>query len=244
MASARAIGEEITVFSYDNHAKLSRQLGCEVADAATIFARDQLCENSWPHFSDHFRLEGIERGLGTWTDLDVIFVRPLPATDYVFGWQNDKRLGNSVLRLPRDSELLQSYLAFCRERPLRKYVMPWMPWYTKCGRIAKAALGAVSGARVPAAKYGPAAFTYFAERCGADRFAFQPEVLYPLAIEEKAIARAYEPGYLESLIRPETVCVHLWHSTFAGIHGLQYPKQGWLAERANALLSKPPAAVA
>ncbi len=237
VASANAIGEEITVFTYENCDALSRQLGCRVADAANVFPPDRLTEKSAPHFSDHFRLEGLAQGLGTWTDLDVVFVRPLPPSDYIFGWQNGGRIGNSVLRIPSESELLKRYLAFCRERPLRRYVMPWMPWPTKCTRAIKGLFATAIGVRPPAPKYGPPALTHFAKVTGVDRLALPESVLYPLPIKNRAIARVYEPGYLESRIGQETVCVHLWRSTFSGINGLHYPRAGWLANRANALLS-------
>ncbi|WP_045836943.1 hypothetical protein [Hyphomicrobium sp. 99] len=239
VASAKAIGEDLMVFTYDNREKLAAKLGCRVLDAASIFStakRDEVLGLGVAHLSDFFRLEGIAQGCGTWTDLDVIFIQPLPRSEYVFGWQNEDRIGNSVLRLPPDSELLKRYLAFCRKRPMHRFVMPWMPWPTKCSRLIKGIGAAAVGVRLPAPKYGPAALTYFAELCGVDRLALPREVLYPIPIRGPAITRVFEPGFIESLITPETVCVHLWRSTFEGRNGLSLPKSGWLAERVEALL--------
>ncbi|MBN9246414.1 MAG: hypothetical protein J0I81_03005 [Hyphomicrobium sp.] len=239
VASAKAIGEEIVVFTYEDPGTLSDKLGCRVLDAASVFStsdREELLRLGAPHFSDLFRLEGIAQGCGTWTDLDVIYVKPLPESEYVFGWQNEDRIGNSVLRLPPDSELLKRYLAFCRKRPMHRFVMPWMPWPTKCSRLIKGIGAAAIGVRLPAPKYGPAALTYFAKLCGADRLALPSKVLYPLPIRGPAIKHVLEPGFVESLIAPETVCVHLWRSTFDGVHGFALPKTGWLADRVDALL--------
>ncbi|SFV27353.1 hypothetical protein [Hyphomicrobium facile] len=240
VASAKDIGEEITVFTYGDREKLSAQLGCPVRDAALILSpadRDEVLQFGVAHFSDFFRLEAIARGCGTWTDLDVIFIKPLPRSEYVFGEQNDERIGNSVLRLPPDSELLNRYLAFCRKRPMHRLVMPWMPWTTKCSRIMKGLAASAMGARLPAPKYGPAALTYFAERCGVDHIALPAKVFYPIPIRGPAITRVFEPGFIESLVGPETVAVHLWRSTFVHFNGLGVPTSGWLAERVAHLLT-------
>jgi len=239
VASAKAVGEEITVFTYEDPDKLSAKLGCRVLDAASVFStadREEIFRLGVPHFSDFFRLEGIARGHGTWTDLDVIYIKPLPKSEYVFGWQNEDRIGNSVLGLPPDSELLNRYLAFCRKRPMRRFVMPWMSWPTKCSRLIKGIGAAATGVRLPAPKYGPAALTYFAERCGVDRLALPTKAFYPIPIRGPAITRVFEPEFIESLITPETVCVHLWRSTFYGVNALGQPKTGWLADRVDELL--------
>jgi hypothetical protein len=240
VASAKDIGEEITVFTYGDREKLSAQLGCPVRDAQSILGRatrDELLQFGVAHFSDFFRLEGLAQGCGTWTDLDVIFIKQLPRLDYVFGQQNEDRIGNSVLRLPPDCELLNRYLAFCRKRPMRRYLMPWMPWTRKCSRLMKGIAASAMGVRVPAPKYGPAALTYFAELCGVDHLALPAKVLYPIPIRGPAITRVFEPGFIESLITPETVCVHLWRSTFVNFNGLSVPKSGWLAGQVVHLLA-------
>jgi hypothetical protein len=239
VASAKAVGQEITVFTYGNMKKLAAELGCVVLDAASVFSDpslDELFSQSKPHFSDHFRLEGMAKGYGTWVDLDVIFVRPLPNSDYIFGWQGPDRIGNSVLRLPPESELLKRYLGFCRRRPMRHFTAPWMPWRTTVARLLKSVPDVVKGKPLPVPKYGPPALTYFAKTSGVARLALPVPVLYPFPIKAAAIARAYEPGFIESLVTPETVCVHLWRTTFVGIHGLGPPRAGWLKERAEQLL--------
>jgi len=240
VASAIAVGEEITVFTYGDRDKLSAQLGCRVCDAATIISgaeREEVFKLGVAHFSDLFRLQGISKGCGTWIDLDIIFLRPLPVSEYLFGWQNDDRIGNSVLRLPPDSELLRQYLSFFYEQPMRRFVMPWMPWPTKCTRFVKALAASVMGARPPAPKYGPAALTYFAKLCRRDHLALPIKVFYPIPIRGPAITRVAEPGFIESLIAPETVCVHLWRSTFVSFNGLDVPETGWLAGQVERLLA-------
>ncbi len=239
VASAKAVGHEITVFTYGNTTKMAADLGCRVLDASSVFSDPRLNElfnRSMPHFSDHFRLEGMAKGYGTWVDLDVIFVRPLPSSEYIFGWQGSDRIGNSVLRLPPESEILKAYLDLFRRQPMRRFTAPWMPWGTTFARLFKTIPHLIRGRGLPVPKYGPPALTYFVEVYGLERFALPIPVLYPLPIKAQAIARAYEPGFIESLMTPETVCVHLWRTTFGGIHGLGPPRAGWIKERAEQLL--------
>ena len=94
VVSARATGHDLTVFTYDDHAKLASALGCQVIDAKVVADDPTLGElrrHRPNHFSDYFRLEGLAKGYGVWTDLDVV------------GWQNDPSTGMGSLSRSRSS---------------------------------------------------------------------------------------------------------------------------------------------
>jgi hypothetical protein len=246
VASALATGHDITVFTHDDRAKLASSLGCRVIDAKVI-ADDPTLEDLRRRrpdaFSDHFRLEGIVKGSGVWTDLDVVFLKTLPADSYLFGWQNKNRVGNSILGMPSDSELLTSYITFCRKRPMVLYAMPWFPWHLKLGRSIKGIVGNGPLGRMlripePAPKYGPTALTHFVKKCGMSKTARPSNVFYPIPIRANAISGILNDGAIEQMISPETVSVHLWRSTYLSVHGPEIPKSGWIAKKIKELSSR------
>jgi hypothetical protein len=235
VASALQTGHDLTVYSYGDRLALGQALGCQVGDAGAVARADpalaDLRKTMPAHFSDHFRLDGLAQDLGTWTDLDVIFLKMLPNDVYLFGWQDRKRLGNSILRLPADSELLRHYLDFCRRRPMVRYVMPWHSTRQKVTRSLKAATARIApftGVPDPAPKYGPDALTHFARCAGVLHRAKPEHVLYPLPCEERIVRAADDPGTIDSLVRPDTICVHLWRSTYFR-HAVP-PTAGWVGE--------------
>ena len=232
VASAIKTGHKVTVFTYGDTVNLARHLGCEVADARAVSddrSLDELRRTRPQHFSDHFRLEGIAAGLGTWFDLDIIFLKRLPDIPYIFGWQNNDRIGNSILRFPPSDPCLQQYLEFCSKRPMAQYVMPWYPWTRKLTRTIKSTIAPLIRVPAPAPKYGPDALTHFVKTNRLTGWASAPSVYYPLPIDDKAIARADDCGFIDQRITPETVCVHAWRSTYFGMNREIEPATGWFA---------------
>ena len=48
------------------------------------------------------------KGLGTWVDLDLYFIRPIDFDDeYVFGWEHRTSINGAVLRLPANSDMVR-----------------------------------------------------------------------------------------------------------------------------------------
>ncbi|HET6390942.1 hypothetical protein [Hyphomicrobium sp.] len=234
VASAIATDHELTVYTYGDRGALSSALGCRVEDAGKITRADpalaELRATMPAHFSDHFRLEALAQGLGTWTDLDVIFLKHLPDDPYLFGWQGRGRLGNSLLRIPAGSELLRQYLSFCRKRPMVRYVMPWHSTRQKIARTLKAATAKIApftGVPDPEPKYGPDALTHFASATNVISLAKPERVIYPLPCQDSIIRRADEPGVIDSMIAADTLCVHMWRSTY----WRPLPKSGWVAKQ-------------
>ncbi|MGO4686217.1 hypothetical protein [Hyphomicrobium sp. 2TAF46] len=198
-----------------------------------------LIRGSAAAFSDHFRLEGLAQGHGVWTDLDVIFLKPLPPTPYIFGWQNDTRMGNSVLGMPQTDPLLHDYLAFCRRRPLIRYAYPWMPWTRRVTRKIKGTLAPLYGEQRPAPKYGPDALTHFVRKHGLEFAAYPRSAFYPLEGCVADVRRIHDRNFVHSRITSATIGVHLWRSTYIGCHTLAPPTSGWLEDVAKSLIGVP-----
>jgi hypothetical protein len=161
VASAIATGHDVTVFSYEPQALAQQGLGCRIADAREILEDrhlDHLRSTMPAHFSDLLRVEGIAKGLGTWIDLDIIMLRPMPEEEYLFGWETNKQICNAVLRLPK-GRMLDDYTAFCRERPITRNI-PWAAWHSRVGRSIKINVNPLVGKHQPQPKYGPAALTH------------------------------------------------------------------------------------
>lgn len=101
-------GFKIRLYSYNPNIA-GNQIRVHPAD--TIL--DEFTFSSFGHFasfSNHFRycaLNGAESG-STWVDLDVLCLRPdWPKQTFLAGFETRKRVNNAVLRIPRDTQLLQ-----------------------------------------------------------------------------------------------------------------------------------------
>lgn len=228
IASAQACGLEVTVFSHDR-AELAREgLGCRVEDARELFSDpslERLRHLHPPHYTDHFRLTGLRQGLGTWIDLDLMFLKPLPSDAYLIGWENDVSVCNAVLRLPSNSAILNEYIAICQTRPLKLNV-PWYPLRKRVRRQIKRLTHTLRG-KIVAPLLGPVTLTYLVRKHGLTGQVKPAPIFYPVPFGRKSIAQIADKGYIESCIQPETITVHLWHSMFRKVHGDTLPGD-WL----------------
>src|SRR5688572_23180586 len=84
------VGHTVTVYTYEPH--LDVPAGVRVADAADILLRTGVMDGPSPAlFSDLFRYVGLQRGLGTWVDADVLMFRSLADMgEHIFGMEDEK----------------------------------------------------------------------------------------------------------------------------------------------------------
>lgn len=236
VASIVATGHDITVFSYEPSELAGYGLGCRIADARDVLDDPQLdhLRSTMPaHFSDLLRIEGITKGLGTWIDLDIVMLRPLPEEEHLFGWENSKMICNAVLRLP-EGRLLDDYAGFCRKRPITRN-LPWAPLRKRISRGVKIAVNPLRGKKQPQPPYGPAALTHYVHKHGLAGIAKRESVFYPLMPNPDSMKNVHIAEVIESTIRPETVCVHLWRSLYRSVHGSVTPTSGWIRQRMSEL---------
>jgi hypothetical protein len=233
VASAQAVGHEVTVYSH-TPALLAHtgHLGCKaVAHAGDVLddpSLERLRAEHPAHYTDHFRLAGLQQGLGTWVDLDLVFLKPIPQDPYIYGWEALGSVNNAVLRLPEASAVLADYRVFCRTRPFN---VPWHPLGDRIRRRLKRVSHALQRKRLVAPLLGPATLTHFLRQHRLEGLAKPEDVFYPVAYTDTK--RMAEPGFIESCLTSQTVAVHLWHSRFRKVFGTERPPCAWLESQVH-----------
>ena len=184
--------------------------GIEVRDAAGILPEQSILRHrggSVAPFSDWFRYELQRRGLGTWIDTDMYLLRAIEGNEpYLFGEERPGVLNNAVLRVPRDSPLLDELLLpFSRTTPW------WLPPSHKLrSRVREWATGAADVEKMPWGTTGPAALTAAANKLDLSSHACAPSVFYPVPWE--AALWILDPAVgIDDVVRRDTVGVHLWN---------------------------------
>ena len=98
-------GHALTLYCYRE--PIGIPAGVDVADASAILPESAVLRDSTGSvalFSDWFRYELLQRGLGTWVDTDVYLVRALDTeSPYLFGIKSPGILNNAVLRAPPEA---------------------------------------------------------------------------------------------------------------------------------------------
>ena len=212
IASAQAVGHQVTLYSYDHRNLSGVPEGVDVRDACEVMSdprRTRLFEGNFKALgSDFFRYEMLHKQLGYWSDLDVIFLRRLQFEgDYVFGWENNGvSVNNAVLRLP-PGEILDELRNIPPENwcppffgPRRKFLYHW-----------KRMRGPVTLEELPWGATGPAMLTYLAKRYGVIDQAQPRQVFYPIPYAEADLIFG-DADAVEALLSHDTVTIHMWNS--------------------------------
>lgn len=100
-------GHSFTLFVYDMGLKVPK--GIIKENANNIISSNEIfkVQNSYGPFADMFRYSMIKKTGLTWTDTDSICLRPdWDFGDYLFGFEEEDRLANGILRMPKDSDLI------------------------------------------------------------------------------------------------------------------------------------------
>lgn len=224
-------GLKLTVFTPDVAQIRDSGLIADVRDAREVFddpSIDWLLQARPDHWTDIFRTEGLAQGLGTWADLDLIFVNPLPENSYLIG-RNGPGINTAVLRLPIDSPVLADYLTLCRLRPL-PLVGPYQPLARRvCGHL-DIARKTLFGRRLPPPALGGATVGQIVKRRGIEAELLPAHVFYPVPIRNLELF--YQDGRtIDAMLEPDTVTVHLWNRQFTNRFGRALPPQdSWLGQ--------------
>lgn len=211
LKSMLAAGHSVDVYTYDEMLKVPE--GATVRDAREVSPRDSVIFNKCGNpslFADLFRYRGLERGLGTWVDMDVILLRNLGDLGrHIFGFASDRVINNAILRLPPDSaffayidRLMQDPVPIPEHWRMRKKVMQ------RC----RAAVGHPQP--VEAMKrgvIGPEALTHFLFANGLARLAQPVDVFYP--VHWRQVATLFDRNAeIERRLTERTRAVHLWNA--------------------------------
>lgn len=154
LASFIYYGHSFTLFVYDMNMEVPK--GVVKKDANQIIPESEIfkVQNSYGPFADMFRYTMIQKTGLTWTDTDSICLRSdWDFGDYLFGFEEDDRLANGILRMPQDSELINFLIKNSVNYDKTKIV-----W----------------------SEIGPLLVTKGAKRFDVLKYAQQPNVFYPV----------------------------------------------------------------
>lgn len=154
LASFIYYGHSFTLFVYDMNLKVPK--GIVKEDANKIIPESEIfkVQNSYGPFADMFRYKMIKETGLTWTDTDSICLRSdWDFGDYLFGFEEEERLANGILRMPKDSDLINFLI-----KNSTKYDKDKIVW----------------------SEIGPLLVTKGARRFNVIHHAQPPEVFYPI----------------------------------------------------------------
>lgn len=107
LASFIYYGHSFTLFVYDMNIKVPS--GVVKADANEIIPKSEIfkVQNSYGPFADMFRYTMIKKTGLIWTDTDSICLKHnWNFGDYIFGFEEENRLCNAILKIPQESKLI------------------------------------------------------------------------------------------------------------------------------------------
>jgi hypothetical protein len=185
--------------------------GVEVRDAASVIGEDKVLRyrsGSVALFANWFRLELQRRALGTWVDTDQYLIAPIPsAAPYLFAWQEEGVINNSLLRLPADCPMLAELLAIFDQREIPFWLSPPQ---RMAARVRLWSTGRTGLAYMPWGTTGLHALTAIARKHGLTGEALVSSAFYPVHFQDAAWLR--DPSRpLASIVAPDTIGVHLWN---------------------------------
>jgi hypothetical protein len=154
LASFIYYGHSFTLFVYDMSMKVPN--GVVKADANQIIPESEIfkVQNSYGPFADMFRYTMIKKTGLIWTDTDSICLKASwNFGEYIFGFEEDQRLANGILKMPQDSELIDFLI-----NNSVKYDKSKIVW----------------------SEIGPLLVTKGAKRFNVLRYAQPPDVFYPV----------------------------------------------------------------
>jgi hypothetical protein len=154
LASFIYYGHSFTLFVYDMDMKVPN--GVVKVDANEIIPESEIfkVQNSYGPFADMFRYTMIKKTGLIWTDTDSICLKASwNFGEYIFGFEEEQRLANGILKMPQDSELID----FLIDNSV-KYDKSKIVW----------------------SEIGPLLVTKGAKRFKVLRYAQPPEVFYPV----------------------------------------------------------------
>ena len=228
LRSAMRQGHHMRLYCYDDVKGIPD--GVEIADAATVLPPDKIRRyegGGVALFANHFRYALQKRDSGIWMDTDNYCLKPLDFDDaHLFGRQANGSIAIGVLRLPKDSSVLDSLLSLFEAGA----VPVWGP--QRAQNLASKALE--KGEPVPWETMrwgltGPRALTYYLEQNDLMHLAKPQSVFYPADFTDANWIIDPTRG-LSEFVREDTVALHLWNEKIRGFKDKPAPKGSFLAQ--------------
>lgn len=218
LGSAAFHGHRVRLFTYGHMPDVPD--GVELAPAEEVLPKNALFlhrkTGSPAPFADRFRIKLIGMGLGAWIDTDVLFVRPLETSSPdIFGWEDDKLVGNAILQIDVASELFATVERCINEDFLAP---PWLPLRRRAMLRLRTALGLRQHvSAMPYGTTGPDMLTWALRETGRLHLARPRNTFYPLPYSQKGeVFRAKGAWYRYGNLPADVVAVHLWFQGLAG----------------------------
>lgn len=213
LASAEAVGNPITLWTYDPETLEGVPSGTDVRDAAEVMPRERLLryrENgSVALGANLWRIALLAKGLGCWVDMDFIFLKPFDfSTEYVFGWEHENWINNAVLHAPSDSAMVADLLSI--PQPNRR-----PPWWGPRKSLnfywQRLRQGRIELPDYPWGTFSAGLVTHVVKRNGLQHEAQKPEVFYPVRWKDARALFEHE-SVVQAMITEDTRAIHMWHS--------------------------------
>jgi len=230
LRSMVACGHTVHLYSYGEVTNVPE--GVELCSAESILPRSKLLKHkksgSYSLGSNIFRYELLQKRDTIWLDADIYCLKPLDGLGkIVFGWESETVINGAVLGLPSDHIMLQQLKKYY---DARVFLPPWWSRRRKISNVLRSFIGIDKKAeRVGWGVLGPKAVTYFAKNTEITEYACEPEVFYPIPLDN--IDEIFDPNARpEQYITERTVTVHLWNEMIK--HRKQeLPEQGTYIHR-------------
>jgi hypothetical protein len=216
MVSARSVGHPFTLYSYVPEKLRGVPNGVEVRDAKEVVPYKALAryfDGGWATLgTDFFRYAMQAKGLGYWVDLDLHFIRPIDFHDqYVFGWEHETSINGTVLRLPRDSDMVRELNGISHINWRPPFYGPRKTAVFYWRRIIE---GNIRPENYRWGTFGPMILTYLAKKYRVSNQAKHRSVFYPVRHRDAKLLLG-PPEPVESQLTNETRAIHLWNSVLS-----------------------------
>lgn len=218
LASAKAMGHEFTLWSYDPASLTGVPPGTTVRDASEVMPQERLLRyrdsGSVALGANLWRIELLAKGLGCWVDMDFIFLQPLEHdASYVFGLEYEGWINNAVIYAPADSALVSDLQSIPRPN-----MVP--PWYGPRNRLKflwrRWREGPIELEDYPWGTFSAGLLTYAIKQNKLMADARSPDVFYPVRYKDALCL--YEPAeVVKAMLTEKTLAVHMWHSRLQGL---------------------------
>ena len=204
-------GHKVVLFHYGPVDNVPDEI--ELVDAREIYDTRTIIINAQfgtpvPQ-SDIFRLQMLLKTDYVWADSDMLAIRPLQASPFIFGDQGRGVMCNAMLRLPKTSQSLQDYA----NHTLDPYpISPWISGEEREILIKEKLAGTLAHASEQShSVYGPGVLTWFLQEAGELHHASPRSVFYPLPFRQAGqINDIHSSEFAEKYLKDDTVGIHLW----------------------------------
>lgn len=194
--------------------------GIKQVDARKIISEDKIIKHnetgSYALFSDIFRYELMNKVEGVYVDCDVYCLKPVivPEHGYLLGFEDDKWINGAILKIPKQSDLLQ-YLLNAAYDP--QFVPPWFSNSRQLILKTKKLFGiGKSIADMPWGVIGPKAITHYVYQCELTAKIQPIDVFYP--VHYLCVNQLMDPDLeIEDITTSRTLCIHLYNEMLRGI---------------------------